>query len=409
MPSEDLDAVHAWAASGAMGLTGRPGARPIGPPAPLVPGLAELAVDLTRRAKERNAALDLDPLQLLVDRAAITGYSRGGDVSCGGQTRLLRCGDGWIAVSLARDDDRDAVPAWLELGSRPSDPWAVVSSEVRSRATAELVARARLLGLPVAALPDPRQSGGGGHPLVTTSTIQRRARRPADGALRVVDLSSLWAGPLCSKLLQQLGARVIKVEAARRPDGTRRGPRAFFDLLNGGKESVVLDFRSPHDVEVLRQLLATADVVIEASRPRALEQLGIVAADLLASGTAVWASITGYGRAAPGRDWVAFGDDAAVAGGLVVFDRDGPCFCADAVADPLTGLVAASAVLGALEGDDTVLLDVAMARVAAHFAGPTLPAPEALEPRAPTPRRAADRGPELGEHNDAVLAELAQL
>ena len=104
--------------------------------------------------------------------------------------------------------------------------------------------------------------------------------------------------------------------------------------------------------------------MIEASRPRALEQLGIVANELLMSGPSVWISITGYGRAAPGRDWVAFGDDAAAAGGLVVWDDDGPCFCADAIADPLSGLTAAAAALEALEGDDAVLLDVAMARVA---------------------------------------------
>jgi crotonobetainyl-CoA:carnitine CoA-transferase CaiB-like acyl-CoA transferase len=86
------------------------------------------------------------------------------------------------------------------------------------------------------------------------------------------------------------------------------------------------------------------------------------------SGPSVWISITGYGRAAPGRDWVAFGDDAAAAGGLVTWDDDGPCFCADAIADPLSGLTAAAATLEALEGDDAVLLDVVMARVAARCA-----------------------------------------
>jgi len=111
---------------------------------------------------------------------------------------------------------------------------------------------------------------------------------------------------------------------------------------------------------------------VEASRPRALAQFGIATERMLAEdeGPRVWMSITGYGRADPR---VAFGDDAAVGGGLVVYDEKGPCFCADAVADPLTGLVATDACLAALSADAPVLVDISMAQVAAAFAGPTLP------------------------------------
>ena len=89
-------------------------------------------------------------------------------------------------------------------------------------------------------------------------------------------------------------------------------------------------------------------MVIEASRPRALAQLGVNGPDLVrAGGPRVWVSITGYGRSGDAANRVAFGDDAAAAGGLVVW-RDGvPLFCADAVADPLTGLTAADACLRA--------------------------------------------------------------
>ena len=75
------------------------------------------------------------------------------------------------------------------------------------------------------------------------------------------------------------------------------------------------------------------------------------------------------------------GDDAAVAGGLVIWDDDGPCFCADAIADPLTGLTAAASALDALDGDRAVLLDVAMARVAAAYAGPTIAVPVDFDAR----------------------------
>jgi crotonobetainyl-CoA:carnitine CoA-transferase CaiB-like acyl-CoA transferase len=121
----------------------------------------------------------------------------------------------------------------------------------------------------------------------------------------------------------------------------------------------------------------------------------------------VWVSITGHGRTGPARDRVGFGDDAAVAGGLVCRQDGRPVFCADAIADPTSGMVAAAAVLDALATGGRWLLDVAMSGVAAHLAGPTLPTgdrtPTAAPPRAEAPRR---RAAALGEHTRVVLAEL---
>ena len=95
----------------------------------------------------------------------------------------------------------------------------------------------------------------------------------------------------------------------------------------------------------LRRLLAQADIVVEASRPRALEQLGIDAAEFCATGRALtWISLTGHGRAAPEGDWIAFGDDAGVAAGLATVMRHAagePVFCGDAIADPMAGMHAA--------------------------------------------------------------------
>jgi crotonobetainyl-CoA:carnitine CoA-transferase CaiB-like acyl-CoA transferase len=208
----------------------------------------------------------------------------------------------------------------------------------------------------------------------------------------------------------------VKVESRHRPDGARRGPAAFFDLLHGGQEAVAVDFHHEDGRAALRRLLGAADVVVEGSRPRALEQLGIVAEKVLAGSVAgggprVWVSITGYGRAAPGRDRVAFGDDAAAAGGLVVWDETGPCFCADAVADPCAGIVAAAATLRALSAGGRWLLDISMRDVAAHLAGPWSPsgamrAPAGLVAEPPRARAASGMGPRLGEHTEAVLGEV---
>ena len=179
-----------------------------------------------------------------------------------------------------------------------------------------------------------------------------------------MDLSALWAGPLCARVLGEAGARVVKVEASHRLDGARRGDHRFYDWLHAGHESVVLDVTTAEGRGHLHRLVERADIVIEASRPRAIAALGVDAGALVARTGLTWVSITGYGREGSAAELVAFGDDAAVAGGLVAADAAGtPVFCADAVADPLTGLYAAAAAL-AVEGG--ALVSVPMAAVAAH-------------------------------------------
>jgi crotonobetainyl-CoA:carnitine CoA-transferase CaiB-like acyl-CoA transferase len=179
----------------------------------------------------------------------------------------------------------------------------------------------------------------------------------------VVDLTSLWAGPLCAHLLGLAGARVVKVESRARPDGARAGTPAFFDLLHAGHLSVALDFSSPGDLAALRRLLARADVVLEASRPRALRQLGLDAQEYVAGGT-IWASITAYGRTGEDAHRVGYGDDVAAAAGLVAYCDGVPYPVGDAIADPLTGAYAAAAVAAALLSPRGQLLDVSMFDVA---------------------------------------------
>src|SRR5262249_13397346 len=120
-----------------MALTGRADRRPMGPPAPLIERLQPL-----------GDALGVDPLPLLVDRAAHMGLPRQGAVSCGGTTRLVRAGDGWIAIALARDDDIDAVQAWLELDEPSADVWSAVDTTAAQKTLDYLETRGALLGLP---------------------------------------------------------------------------------------------------------------------------------------------------------------------------------------------------------------------------------------------------------------------
>ena len=325
---------------------------------------------LDRRGASLTTDFGDDGRGLLTDRARMLGLPVAGSVSSGGACRLLATADGWIAVSLPRPDDALSVPAWLgdtvNLGVDDidlDDPWPVIHESVRRRCGADLVEQATLLGLACAVVgeetdrrPTLDQVLGGAPP------------RALDG-VRVVNLASLWAGPLAGFLLHRMGAAVTKVESASRPDGGRQQP-AFFDLLHDGAGFVTLDWSTGAGRDELRELLQTADVVIEGSRPRALEQLGVDARSMVRDGPQVWLSITGHGRSGAKAMRVGFGDDAAAAGGLVDWVDDEPRFAGDALADPLAGLTAAVAIVEALETGGRHLIDVALSRVAACVAHP---------------------------------------
>ena len=397
-PAEDD--VERWAASGAMALTGQSAGPPLLPPSSLVPAVVAMGEEMAAITEELGQTVEVDVLALLAERAALAGVTRQGRRSCGGATELWRAADGWVAVSLPRPEDVELLPAWLGVDA-PEEARAIVVA----RPAADVVTAGAELGLAVARMKE--VSYRSGPPLRVTTVGIAPVERPLTDVV-FVDLSSLWAGPLAGHLLGMAGARVVKVESTGRPDGARRGPKAFFDLLHAGQESVALDLDDPAGVDALRRLASTAEVVIEASRPRALRHLGIDAAAEAARG-AVWLSITGYGRdeAAGGR--IAFGDDAAVAGGLVAGSPEDPVFCADAIADPLSGVLGALTVLACLSSRRTAVVDLDMSRVAAWCArrGPSVrewPGPVA-SPRA---RPASGVAARLGRDTNAVLASLGR-
>jgi len=432
----DLLPALEWARSGAMALTGFGDGHPVLAPGPLASCARGAMMALARLAGD-DLATDLDGPALLGEHAAIWGFSRRGTTSPSGSCRLVACTDGWIAVNLARPDDIALLPAWLEEDAEaiePTDPWRGLSRSVRPRDSGALIERARLMGLPVAPVAPPPQCPPPWLRIDACGTARphRDRSRPL-----VIDLSSLWAGPLCTQLLLACGARVIKVESTARPDGARFGPAAFFDLLNAGKQSAALDFGCPEGRRRLARLLAAADIVVESARPRALAQLGVDARALVASRPgASWLSITGYGRREPEAGWVAFGDDAAAASGLcaamqgVPPDPGPPLFCGDAIADPLTGMHAAVAALASWNSGGGHLLDVPLSATTGHALafkaedpGSTPAAPDAavraagdgfevvaagrvqqvLPPRARTTK---SRAPALGADTGAVLREL---
>ena len=371
--------------------------------------------DVSRRAAHLGGLVSADADEILTGRARLLGLAPAGLISAGGSTRLLATRDGWCALTLSRVDDIEAVPALLEMTGQPADPWAVLAAAAADRDAAEFVARARLLDLPAAVLgevpPAPPRFVASG----------RRAARSLSRAL-VVDLSSMWAGPLCGHLLAAAGATVVKVESRRRPDGTRRGDPRFFDWMNSSKLSYAIDFRD----DDLWPLLEVADIVIEGSRPAALTRRGLGPEQVRGRTGRVWLRITGYGTEGDRANRVAFGDDAAVAGGLVGAAHarstpdhaharsntdSSPVFVGDAIADPLTGLEATLAVLDALGRGGGEIVEIALAEVAASYTRlPLATAARKIDepPKVPAPaRRASELGADNRRVRELVEARLA--
>src|SRR5690606_11106905 len=201
------------------------------------------------------------------------------------------------------------------------------------------------------------------------------------------------------------GARVIKVETPVRPDGARRGDPEFYRLLHGGHESVALDPGDDKQRRALHDLVESADIVIEASRPRALAGVGLEAAEFVDSG-GTWVSITAHGRES---NRIGFGDDIAATAGLVArFGGDTPLFVGDAIADPLTGLTAAVLAMSAPADGSGRLWDISMSAVVAATldSGSTAVPVDGSAVLAPQRREPIGVAAESGRDTAAVLAEL---
>jgi crotonobetainyl-CoA:carnitine CoA-transferase CaiB-like acyl-CoA transferase len=316
--------------------------------------------ELTERLGRRVAVSDL---KVTSRRGQLDLDPPGTRTSCNRACRLLRAGDGWMALNLARPEDRELVAAWLGRNAPADDPWAAVEAHVGDFACAELVERAALLGLPAAAVGEVKHDVLAA-PLLSLGRRERRDRTP-----RVLDLSALWAGPMCGAILAAMGWTVSKVESAERPDPTRDATPEFARRLNGRKMHLSFDFGLAQGRARLRDLVAGADVLITGARPRAFAGLGLEPDAVFdANPGLVWVAVTGYGWTGAGAGRVAFGDDAAAAGGLVGWDDGAPHFLGDALADPVTGMAAAAGALRGLDQGGGVLVDVALARSAAGAA-----------------------------------------
>lgn len=267
-------------------------------------------------------------------------------------SRLVACRDGWIAVSLARVDDRDLIPAWIGAPF-DADPWDAIIVAAADRSAKDLVAAAIDLHLPVACVGEAR-------PLPPTPLSPGA---PADGL--VIDLSALWAGPYCAGLLAEAGLDVVKIESPDRRDPTPRHTPALDARLNGAKRRKTMALDDPELIE----LISEARVLVTSARPHALARLGLDESALFTRNPdLLWIAVTAHGWHGPAAMRVGFGDDCAAAGGMVQWRDGAPTFIGDALADPLTGMAGATLALEALAEGHKGLLDVPLAATAARFA-----------------------------------------
>lgn len=205
--------------------------------------------------------------------------------------------------------------------------------------------------------------------------------------IKVVELARILAGPWAGQTLADLGADVIKVEAPEGDDTRRWGPpfidrdgdrsAAYFHATNRGKRSVICDFRTPEGQQVVRRLIADADVVIENFKVGGLAKYGLDWPSLQqVNPRLIYCSITGFGQTGPyahraGYDFIIQGMAGLMS---VTGEPDGqPQKVGVAVTDVFTGVYAATAILAALvqrgvtgkgQQIDMALMDVATAIMA---------------------------------------------
>jgi crotonobetainyl-CoA:carnitine CoA-transferase CaiB-like acyl-CoA transferase len=202
--------------------------------------------------------------------------------------------------------------------------------------------------------------------------------------LRVIDLSTVLAGPNCARYLADFGADVIKVERPDTGDSLRnmawRDPRdgtgLWWKLVNRNKRTIALDLKDDDDRALLLDLVADAHVIVENFRPGTLERLGL-GPDVLheRNPALVITRVTGFGQDGPYASRPGFATIAEVMSGLSAISGEPggqPMLPAIALTDEVTGLVAAFATMVALHSDVGQVVDVSLLESLFQIMGPLI-------------------------------------
>ena len=202
--------------------------------------------------------------------------------------------------------------------------------------------------------------------------------------LRVVDISTVLAGPNCARYLADFGADVIKVERPDTGDSLRgmawRDPRdgegLWWKLVNRNKRNIALDFKNEEDLALLRKLLDDAHVLVENFRPGTLERLGLAPDELLKRNPKlVIVRVSGFGQDGPYASRPGFASIAESMAGLAAVsgEPDGPPMLpAIALTDETTGIAAAFATMVALHSGVGQVVDINLLTTVFQIMGPVI-------------------------------------
>jgi len=189
------------------------------------------------------------------------------------------------------------------------------------------------------------------------SAAARRARPPLSG-VRVIDMTRVLAGPFCTMSLGDMGAEVIKVEEPGKGDDTRgwppfvNGEATYFLSVNRNKKSLALDLKTPEGQDILRRLLASADVVVENFRPGTMERLGFGYEALRKTNPRlIYCSISGFGESGPeahrpGYDLIVQGESGVM--DITGFPDGPPVKVGNSIGDLVAGMAAVQGITLAL-------------------------------------------------------------
>lgn len=363
--------------------------------------IACAVLPLTREEMLRRASEYRFPLGVVLGFDEVLGaeHLRRRDVwqrVTDGEREVLAPRPGWVVHGEPNPARRLASPKAASKGFRPR-------AEAATPEAAQRTGRAAQCNSPQA--PD---EGDG------------LCRGPLNG-VRILDLTHVWAGPLATRFLADLGAAVVKVE---RPMG--RGPReyrgatpiggwiggepgdepwnanAVFVKLQRNKRSLALDLKTDAGRETFLELVAVADVVIENFSARAMPALGLDHDRLHeANPRLICVTAPGYGRSGPWRDRVAFGPSVEPMSGLTTvmgYGADEPRNTAMALMDAITAVNAAAAVMTALRRRQQTGKG-AFVELALHEGGVALCGPWLIDHQlGGTPSRMGNRHPQMAPH-----------
>ena len=174
----------------------------------------------------------------------------------------------------------------------------------------------------------------------------------------IIDFTQAYSGPFCTMQLADFGARTIKIERKGSGDQSREwtpivnGHSGYFAAINRNKESIALDLTKPEAIEVVKQLIAKADVVVENFKVGTMKKLGLDYETVKAiNPMIIYASISGFGQTGPLKDLAAYDNVVEAVTGLMDvtgFPDGPPTRCGPALADNFTGLNMAFAIAMAL-------------------------------------------------------------